>query len=124
MHGFINLIKQKGVSSNSALQSAKKKLQIKKAGHLGTLDPMAEGVLVLGINRGTKFSSFFLNGDKTYRAGILLGSSTDTDDAMGEIIYTSNLKKEKEEVEIELKKFIGKSTVSYTHLTLPTIYSV
>ena len=117
MHGFINLIKQKGVSSNSALQSAKKKLQIKKAGHLGTLDPMAEGVLVLGINRGTKFSSFFLNGDKTYRAGILLGSSTDTDDAMGEIIYTSNLKKEKEEVEIELKKFIGKSMQNPPHFS-------
>lgn len=117
MHGFINLIKQKGVSSNSALQSAKKKLQIKKAGHLGTLDPMAEGVLVLGINRGTKFSSFFLNGDKTYRAGILLGSSTNTDDAMGEIIYTSNLKKEKEEVEIELKKFIGKSMQNPPHFS-------
>ena len=60
MHGFVNFIKPKGVSSNSALQAAKKKLNIKKAGHLGTLDPMAEGVLVLGINRGTKFSSFFL----------------------------------------------------------------
>ena len=109
MHGFVNLIKPKGVSSNSALQAAKKKLNIKKAGHLGTLDPMAEGVLVLGINRGTKFSSFFLDGDKTYRAGITLGSSTDTDDAMGEIIQTSDIKKNKDEVEAELIKFIGKS---------------
>ena len=109
MHGFVNFIKPKGVSSNSALQAAKKKLNIKKAGHLGTLDPMAEGVLVLGINRGTKFSSFFLDGDKTYRAGITLGSSTDTDDAMGEIIHTSGIKKNKDEVEAELIQFIGKS---------------
>ena len=109
MHGFVNFIKPKGVSSNSALQAAKKKLNIKKVGHLGTLDPMAEGVLVLGINRGTKFSSFFLDGDKTYRAGITLGSSTDTDDAMGEIIQTSDIKKNKDEVEAELIKFIGKS---------------
>jgi len=109
MHGFVNFIKPKGVSSNYALQAAKKKLNIKKAGHLGTLDPMAEGVLVLGINRGTKFSSFFLDGDKTYRAGITLGSSTDTDDAMGEIIQTSDIKKNKDEVEAELIKFIGKS---------------
>jgi tRNA pseudouridine55 synthase len=109
MHGFVNFIKPKGVSSNFALQSAKKKLNIKKAGHLGTLDPMAEGVLVLGINRGTKFSSFFLDGDKTYRAGITLGSSTDTDDAMGEIIQTSDIKKDKGEVEAKLVQFIGNS---------------
>ena len=115
MHGFINLIKPKGVSSNSALQSAKKKLNIKKAGHLGTLDPMAEGVLVLGINRGTKFSSFFLDGDKTYRAGITLGSSTDTDDAMGEIIQTSDIKKDKGDVEAELIQFIGKSMQNPPH---------
>ena len=51
MNGFINLIKKRGISSNAALQEAKRKLKIKKAGHLGTLDPMAHGVLVLGINR-------------------------------------------------------------------------
>ena len=77
MHGFINLIKEKGISSNAAVQKAKKQLNIKKAGHLGTLDPMAEGVLVLGINRGTKFSSYFLESDKVYRAEITLGIATE-----------------------------------------------
>ena len=72
MNGFINLIKKKGISSNAALQEAKRKLKIKKAGHLGTLDPMAHGVLVLGINRGTKFSSYFLESDKTIRQKLLL----------------------------------------------------
>ena len=109
MNGFINLIKKKGISSNAALQEAKRKLKIKKAGHLGTLDPMAHGVLVLGINRGTKFSSYFLESDKTYKAEITLGASTDTDDAMGKTIEESSKKVCAKEVEIALKTFIGKS---------------
>ena len=109
MNGFINLIKKKGISSNAALQEAKRKLKIKKAGHLGTLDPMAHGVLVLGINRGTKFSSYFLESDKTYKAEITLGASTDTDDAMGKTIEESSKKICAKEVEIALKTFIGKS---------------
>ena len=109
MNGFINLIKKRGISSNTALQEAKRKLKAKKAGHLGTLDPMAHGVLVLGINRGTKFSSYFLESDKTYKAEITLGASTDTDDAMGKTIVESSKKVCAKEVEIALKTFIGKS---------------
>lgn len=109
MNGFINLIKKRGISSNTALQEAKRKLKVKKAGHLGTLDPMAHGVLVLGINRGTKFSSYFLESDKTYKAEITLGASTDTDDAMGKTIEESSEKVCAKEVEIALKTFIGKS---------------
>ena len=109
MNGFINLIKKKGISSNTALQEAKRKLKVKKAGHLGTLDPMAHGVLVLGINRGTKFSSYFLESDKTYKAEITLGASTDTDDATGEIIAESSKKVCSKDVEIALETFIGKS---------------
>jgi tRNA pseudouridine55 synthase len=109
MNGFINLIKKRGISSNTALQEAKRKLKVKKAGHLGTLDPMAHGVLVLGINRGTKFSSYFLESDKTYKAEITLGTSTDTDDAMGKTIEESSKKVCAKEVEIALKTFIGKS---------------
>jgi tRNA pseudouridine55 synthase len=73
------------------------------------LDPMAHGVLVLGINRGTKFSSYFLESDKTYKAEITLGASTDTDDAMGKTIEESSKKVCAKEVEIALKTFIGKS---------------
>ena len=109
MNGFINLIKKRGISSNTALQEAKRKLKAKKAGHLGTLDPMAHGVLVLGINRGTKFSSYFLESDKTYKAEITLGASTDTDDATGKTIEESSKKVCAKEVEIALKTFIGKS---------------
>ena len=117
MNGFINLIKKRGISSNTALQEAKRKLKVKKAGHLGTLDPMAHGVLVLGINRGTKFSSYFLESDKTYKAEITLGASTDTDDAMGKTIEESSKKVCAKEVEIALKTFIGKS------MQVPPTYS-
>jgi tRNA pseudouridine55 synthase len=117
MNGFINLIKKKGISSNAALQEAKRKLKIKKAGHLGTLDPMAHGILVLGVNRGTKFSSYFLESDKTYKAEITLGTSTDTDDATGKTIAESSKKVCAKEVEIALKTFIGKS------MQLPPSYS-
>jgi tRNA pseudouridine55 synthase len=117
MNGFINLIKKKGISSNAALQEAKRKLKIKKAGHLGTLDPMAHGILVLGVNRGTKFSSYFLESDKTYKAEITLGASTDTDDATGKTIAESSKKVCAKEVEIALKTFIGKS------MQLPPSYS-
>jgi tRNA pseudouridine55 synthase len=117
MNGFINLIKKKGISSNAALQEVKRKLKIKKAGHLGTLDPMAHGVLVLGVNRGTKFSSYFLESDKTYKAEITLGASTDTDDAMGKTIAESSKKVCAKEVEIALKTFIGKS------MQVPPTYS-
>ena len=109
MNGFINLIKKRGISSNTALQEAKRKLKVKKAGHLGTLDPMAHGVLVLGINRGTKFSSYFLESDKTYKAEITLGASTDTDDVTGKTVEESSKKVCAKEVEIALKTFIGKS---------------
>lgn len=109
MHGFINLIKEKGISSNAALQKAKKQLNIKKAGHLGTLDPMAEGVLVLGINRGTKFSSYFLESDKVYRAEITLGIVTDTDDAMGQVILENTSSWTKDAAMNALNSFIGKS---------------
>ena len=71
----------------------KNKFAIKKikVGHAGTLDPMATGLMILAINRGTKFSSYFLESDKSYYASIQLGSSTDTDDAMGNIISSSDI---------------------------------
>jgi len=56
-NGFILIDKESGVTSSRVVQAVKKKFQFKKVGHLGTLDPMATGLLILAINRGTKFSS-------------------------------------------------------------------
>ena len=80
-NGFLLINKDSGVTSSSVVQAIKKKFQFQKVGHLGTLDPMATGLLILAINRGTKFSSLLLESHKSYAAEVTLGIRTDTDDA-------------------------------------------
>ena len=109
MDGFLLLDKEKGISSNQLVQKVKKSLSLKKVGHLGTLDPMATGLMILAINRATKFSSYFLESDKSYDASIQLGSSTDTDDAMGNIISSSDIIPNEEDINKSLASFIGQS---------------
>jgi tRNA pseudouridine55 synthase len=86
--GVLLLDKPRGITSNAALQRAKRALNAAKAGHTGTLDPMASGLLPLCFGEGTKFSGLLLDADKTYRAEITLGVSTATGDAEGAIIGT------------------------------------
>ena len=109
MDGFLLLDKEKGISSNQLVQKVKKSLSLKKVGHLGTLDPMATGLMILAINRATKFSSYFLESDKSYDASIQLGSSTDTDDAMGNIISSSDIIPNEKDINKSLASFIGQS---------------
>ncbi len=86
MHGVLLLDKPKGLSSNNALQKAKWLLRAEKAGHTGTLDPLATGVLPLCFGAATKFSQLQLDADKTYEAVAVLGVRTTTGDAEGEVI--------------------------------------
>ena len=109
MDGFLLAYKEKGISSNRLVQDVKKSLSLKKVGHLGTLDPMAEGLVILAINRATRFSSFFLESDKSYIAGITLGSKTDTDDAMGQVIESSEIIPKEKDINEALESFIGES---------------
>jgi tRNA pseudouridine55 synthase len=109
MDGFFLLNKEKGITSNQLVQNIKKSLRLQKVGHLGTLDPMATGLMVIAVNRATKFSSYFLESDKTYHATVKLGSSTDTDDALGKIIETSDNLPTEENTHQVLNSFIGKS---------------
>ena len=109
MDGFLLLDKEKGISSNQLVQKVKRSLSLKKVGHLGTLDPMATGLMILAINRATKFSSYFLESDKSYDASIQLGSSTDTDDAMGNIISSSDIIPNEKDINKSLASFIGQS---------------
>jgi tRNA pseudouridine55 synthase len=109
MDGFLLLDKGKGISSNQLVQKVKRTFSLKKVGHLGTLDPMATGLMILAINRATKFSSYFLESDKSYNALIQLGSSTDTDDAMGNIISSSDIIPNEKDINESLESFIGKS---------------
>ena len=86
MHGVLLLDKPKGWSSNDALQKCKWLLRAEKAGHTGTLDPLATGVLPLCFGAATKFSQLHLDADKTYEAVAVLGEKTATADAEGEVI--------------------------------------
>lgn len=109
MDGFLLTFKEKGISSNQVVQQTKRLFSFKKVGHLGTLDPMAEGLLVLAVNRATRFSSFFLESDKKYEAEVSFGAKTDTDDAMGEVIERSNHIPKESDIKKELNKFLGES---------------
>ena len=109
MNGFFLLKKEQGYSSNNVVQEIKKKIKVKKVGHLGTLDPMATGLLVLAVNRATKFSNYFLESDKSYDVEVELGCSTDTDDSTGNILSQSNSIPDKASVKKELLLFKGES---------------
>ena len=86
VHGVLLLDKPLGLSSNNALQKCKWLLRAEKAGHTGTLDPLATGVLPLCFGAATKFSQLQLDADKTYEATVKLGVKTSTGDAEGEVI--------------------------------------
>lgn len=84
--GVLLLDKPVGLSSNAALQRAKRLFDAAKAGHTGTLDPMASGLLPLCLGEATKFAGYLLDADKVYLASVQLGVSTDTGDAEGEVV--------------------------------------
>lgn len=86
VHGVLLLDKPLGLSSNQALQKCKWLLRAEKAGHTGTLDPLASGVLPLCFGAATKFSQLQLDADKTYEATVRLGVRTSTGDAEGEVV--------------------------------------
>ena len=109
MNGFLLINKEKGFSSNDIVQRIKKNFLLKKVGHLGTLDPEAEGLLILAVNRATKFSHYFLNSDKSYFVRIKLGFVTDTDDETGKVIKECDVSCTKNHIKREIKNFLGES---------------
>ena len=88
--GILLLDKPLGVSSNHALQSVKRLYEAAKAGHTGSLDPLATGVLPLCFGEATKFSQYLLDADKAYESTFVLGTVTDTGDAEGRVLENNN----------------------------------
>jgi len=88
-HGVLIVDKPKGPTSSWCVETIKRKLGQKKIGHAGTLDPMAQGVLVVMLGRATKIGPYLLEGDKTYLGTLKLGETTDTYDAEGEVTATA-----------------------------------
>ena len=107
LDGILILDKPAGISSNAALQHAKRLLEAAKAGHSGTLDPLASGVLPVLFGEATKFSSFLLDADKEYLADVRLGVRTNTGDAEGEVISRSAVTIDDAALEPVLARFRG-----------------
>ena len=108
IHGWVNFDKPKGISSFKAVSLVKKYFLVKKAGHAGTLDPLASGVLPIALGEATKTTSFMMDSIKTYNCLVEWGSETSTDDEEGEVIKSTNKTPTKNEIELNLKNFIGK----------------
>ena len=117
-NGFLLLKKEKNQTSFFALKSVQKKLKLAKVGHCGTLDPFAQGLLILTINRATKLQDYFSNMDKEYIVKGEFGYQTDTFDVTGKIINRSNNKN------VNLKIF-KKSLINFLGIQYqtPPIYS-
>jgi tRNA pseudouridine55 synthase len=107
VHGVLLLDKPLGWSSNDALQKVKWLLRAEKAGHTGTLDPLATGVLPLCFGAATKFSQLQLDADKTYEAVARLGQKTSTADAEGEVIEERPVQVSQEDLQRIAPQFTG-----------------
>lgn len=88
--GIVAINKPEGISSAQTVAKIKKHLKCKKAGHTGTLDPFAQGLLLCAVNKGTRISQFFLKGEKKYTARICLGKETDTYDLTGSTVFEAS----------------------------------
>jgi tRNA pseudouridine55 synthase len=112
MDGFLLIDKAGVMTSHDVVAKVRKKLDTKKVGHAGTLDPMATGVLVLGVGIATRLLSYITDGKKAYLATILLGAATHTDDKEGDITFTADKSVlaniSDKEINDELLKFVGK----------------
>jgi len=112
MDGFLLIDKAGAMTSHDVVAKVRKKLDTKKVGHAGTLDPMATGVLVLGVGIATRLLPYITDGKKAYLATILLGAATHTDDKEGDITFTADKSVlaniSDKEINDELLKFVGK----------------
>ncbi|WAM52423.1 tRNA pseudouridine(55) synthase TruB [Vreelandella venusta] len=108
VNGVLLLDKPKGISSNHALQRVRRLFEAQKAGHTGTLDPMATGLLPICLGEATKFSAHLLEADKMYRTRVELGVITDTGDAEGTVIERREIPRlAAEDIESALARFHG-----------------
>jgi tRNA pseudouridine55 synthase len=107
VHGVLLLDKGLGVTSNLALQQAKRLFRAEKAGHTGTLDPLATGLLPLCFGAATKFAQLSLDADKRYLATLRLGRTTTTGDGEGEVVRERPVAVGRSDVEAACARFVG-----------------
>ncbi len=107
INGWINLNKPKGIESTKALNIVRRALDARKAGHGGTLDPLAEGILPIALGEATKTIAFAQDSLKTYAFTVTWGEERDTDDSEGQILHRSENRPEKDAVLALIPSFIG-----------------
>ena len=115
--GVINVYKEKGYTSHDVVARLRGILHQKKIGHTGTLDPDAEGVLPVCLGSGTKLCDMLTDKDKVYRAVMLLGQETDTQDTSGRVIKSSPVHVDEDQIRQAVMRFVG----SYEQI--PPMYS-
>ncbi len=108
MNGLLVVNKPSGKSSHGVVYAVRRITGESRVGHAGTLDPMATGVLVLGLGQGVRVSEYLTDHDKTYRARVRLGVETDTYDATGRIVSTRAVSLTPTEITAALYSFVGK----------------
>lgn len=107
LHGWVILDKPEGLSSTQAMAKVRGILNAQKAGHGGTLDPFATGVLPIALGEATKLLSHVLDGNKVYQFRVVWGEARDTDDVTGKTIATSPRRPSRDEIENILPRFLG-----------------
>ena len=107
VHGWLNLDKPLGLSSSQAVSRVQRAFDAKKAGHGGTLDPLATGILPIAFGEATKTAAYVMDGSKTYYFGVRWGEARSTDDREGEIIETHNHRPAAQQIESSLAAFVG-----------------
>lgn len=117
MNGIINVLKPAGMTSHDVVDFFRKTLNIEKAGHTGTLDPWAAGVLPICTGKATKLSEYVMRGRKRYRAGLALGVTTDTLDAHGRVTGRSEINVSEDRIIELIRSFEGVIT------QMPPMYS-
>ena len=124
MKGVLNLYKPRGITSSGAVVACRKILGTREIGHMGTLDPAGEGVLLLGVGKATRLFGHFLHKDKEYEAEFRFGFSTDTLDGDGTVTETTNLIPSESEIRSVLPRFTGKQMQSPPQFSAKSVNGV
>src|SRR5271165_781256 len=107
VHGWVVIDKPQGITSTQVVAIVKRVFDAQKAGHAGTLDPMATGVLAIALGEATKTVAYAMDAEKTYRFVACWGEARDSDDAEGAVTETSPHRPSRQEIEAALPRFTG-----------------
>src|SRR5262245_2400163 len=107
VHGWLVLDKPAGMTSTQAVGAVRRAFDARKAGHAGTLDPLATGILPIALGEATKTVPYAVEGEKGYRLTVRWGVETNTDDAEGSVVSTSELRPEPGAIAPLLQRFVG-----------------